>query len=370
MLSQFGVDAGEIFVPLRSGYRQFVGEIEEKGEIKRVLEAHPRLQEVVNDHYRMLANWWRLAREDFALLREEKRLPEVRRELLEGLKQEVIALGVLDEFQGAGVFVNWWQQIRYDLKTVMNTGWHHTLIPDDYLVAEFFGAEVGEIEAIEGKIGAAQGELSERVEVAQEVASYEPEEGETVTATVIKKVLKGLLDDLKGVEGVSALRERRRYDEEYQAIHGIQGRITRLRRELKKKQDELTLKLRLKRVGGEEFKEETEALLAQVAGQLQELDRESKGEKKKVAALEKDREMLKVRLSRIDKLLADIEGQLTVEEAKVLILKKLYDWIEEHLTRYLNGAKRSLVVSIEGLWDKYAVSLQQLEAEREETMGF
>ncbi|MEM9541048.1 MAG: type I restriction-modification system subunit M [Cyanobacteria bacterium P01_E01_bin.42] len=369
MLGRFGVDAGEIFVPLREGYRQFCEAIAEKGAIKGVLEAHPRLQEVIAGHYEMLADWWQGAREDFALLREGKKMPEVRRGLLEGLKREVIALGVLDEFQGAGVFVNWWQQIRYDLKTVVNTGWHQTLIPDDYLVAEFFGVEVGKIEAIEGKIGAAQGELSDRVEVAQEVASYDPEEGETVTAAVMKRVLKALLDDLKGVEGVSALRERRRYEGEYEAINGIQKHITGFKRSLKKKQDELTLKLRLKRVGGEEFKAETEALLVQVARQLEGLEGKSREEKRKVAALEKDREALKVRLSRIDGVLADIGEQLTAGEAKVLILRKLYDWIEAHLTRYLNGAKRSLILSIEGLWDKYAVSLQQLEAEREETMG-
>ena len=27
-------------------------------------------------------------------------------------------LSVLDEFKSAGIFVNWWQQIRYDLKTI------------------------------------------------------------------------------------------------------------------------------------------------------------------------------------------------------------------------------------------------------------
>ena len=47
------------------------------------------------------------------------------------LKTRFIPLGVLDEFQSAGVFVNWWQQIRYDLKTIISTGWHHTLIPDN-----------------------------------------------------------------------------------------------------------------------------------------------------------------------------------------------------------------------------------------------
>ena len=51
---------------------------------------------------------------------------------------------------------------------------------------------------LEAQISEAQSELAEAVETAQEVAAYEPEEDETVTATVIKKALKELIDDLKG----------------------------------------------------------------------------------------------------------------------------------------------------------------------------
>ncbi len=78
------------------------------------------------------------------------------------LKDKLVPLGVLDEFKSAGVFVNWWQQIRYDLKTIISTGWHHTLIPDDYLIAEFFQTEAAAIEELEGQIGQLQSELAER----------------------------------------------------------------------------------------------------------------------------------------------------------------------------------------------------------------
>ena len=52
-----------------------------------------------------------------------------------------------------------------------------------------------------------------------------------------------------------------------------------------------------------------------------------------------------------------------------MILKKLYDWVSEQLTRYLNGEKRGLVAKVENLWDKYAVSSQEMEAQREQTLG-
>ncbi|WP_214559733.1 hypothetical protein [Planktothrix agardhii] len=36
--------------------------------------------------------------------------------------------------------------------------------------------------------------------------------------------------------------------------------------------------------------------------------------------------------------------------------------------RYLNGAKRALIALVEKLWDKYAVSSRELEAERSQTL--
>ncbi len=310
-----------------------------------------------------------MARDDFAQLGEGKKMPEVRRELLTGLKDKLIGLGVLDEFQAAGVFVNWWQQIRYDLKTIVNTGWHHTLIPDEYLIGAFFQEDVRAIEDLEGQISAAQGELSEAIETAQEVASYELEEDETVTATSIKKVLKDLMDDLKNVSGVSAARELAKYKREFEAIGNFEKRIKDLKADVRVKQAELDRKLRLKRVGGEEFQAETRLLIQQVTAQMAGLNSDDKKEKTKLAALSKDREALEVRLRRIDGLLAAIGGQLTTEEAKGLILQKLYDWVREQLTRYLNRAKRSLIALVEKLWDKYAVSSRELEAQREETLA-
>ncbi|MFH1489685.1 MAG: hypothetical protein ABII06_12355 [Pseudomonadota bacterium] len=38
------------------------------------------------------------------------------------------------------------------------------------------------------------------------------------------------------------------------------------------------------------------------------------------------------------------------------------------LNRYLNAEKRRLIAVVENLWDKYAVSSRELEAERTETL--
>ena len=148
--SKFGIQSTVLFQAERPGYLSFVRKIDAKPAIKTTLEATPELNKTLSAHQNTLEAWWAVARDDFAQLRQArnggKKMPEVRHELLITLKQKLIPLGVLDEFKSAGVFVNWWQQIRYDLKTIISTGWHHSLIPDDYLIAAFFQAEADAIE--------------------------------------------------------------------------------------------------------------------------------------------------------------------------------------------------------------------------------
>ena len=170
----FGVNPDSLFEPERPAYLAFRESIDAGPAIKSTLEADPALLGTLIQHHDALESWWAVARDDFAQLQHVgnggKKMPEVRDELLTTLKAKLVPLGVLDEFKSASVFVNWWQQIRYDLKTIVSTGWHHSLIPDDYLIAEYFQAEADAIEALEATIAEAQGELSEAVETAQEVS--------------------------------------------------------------------------------------------------------------------------------------------------------------------------------------------------------
>ena len=370
--AKFGIKSTVLFEAERPGYLSFVPKIDAKPAIKTTLEAAPELNKTLSAHQNTLESWWAAARDDFAQLRQArnggKKMPEVRYELLGTLKEKLIPLGVLGEFKSAGVFVNWWQQIRYDLKTIVSTGWHHSLIPDDDLITSCFQAEADAIENLEAQISEAQSELAEAVETAQEVAGYEPEEGEKVTAAVIKKALKELIDDLKRSEGSSARKELKNLQAQDKAIKAIENRIKENKAALKTRTDELALKLQLKRLGGDEFKAESLELIRQVEAQLTELDSKNKAEKKKITALKKDQAALMARLSKTDAILAAIGGQLTEAEARELILKKLYDLVSNELNRYLNAEKRRLIAVVENLWDKYAVSSRELENQRAETL--
>ena len=260
------------------------------------------------------------------------------------------------------------KSIYVHYKTIISTGWHHSLIPDDYLIAAFFQAEADEIETMEAQISEAQSELAEAVETAQEVAAYEPEENESITAAAIKKALKDLIDDLKDSTGDSARKERKNLQAQEKAIATIEKRIKDSKAALKTKTDELELKLQLKRLGGDEFKAESQELIRQVDAQLTRLDHNNKNDRKKNTALNKDKAALQARIVKTDAFLTAIGGQLTEEEARSLILKKLYDLAHNELNRYLNAEKRGLFAVVQNLWDKYAVSSRELEAERAQTL--
>jgi len=364
----FGVNQDSLFQSERPGYLAFHESIDSKPSIKTKLETDPALNQTLSQHEDALEQWWSIARDDFSKLREGKKMPEVRQELLTTIKDKLIPLQVLDEFQSSGVFVNWWQQIRYDLKTIVSTGWHHSLIPDDYLVAEFYEEEADEIESLEAAISEAQSELVEAVDTATEVAGYEPEEDEKVSASVIKKALKELIYDLKDSPSDSAKKEVLELKQQDNAIKQIEKRIKDTKAELKTKSDELELKLQLKRLDSDEFKAENNEMLRQVVATLAKLDPDEKTDKKKITSLYKDKAVINERLAKTDTLVIEIGGQLGEEEARRLILKKLYDIAHSELNRYLNAEQRVLIAAVENLWDKYAVSSRNLELTRGETL--
>ena len=210
--------------------------------------------------------------------------------------------------------------------------------------------------------------MAEALESAQEVEAYEPDEGEKVTAAVLKKALKALINDLKASPGESARKELERLREQDRILKAIETRIKKDRAALKDKTVELKLNLQFKRVGTQDYQAETRALIKQVDARLADLDPQNKADKKKITALNNDKKALAKRIAHADALLAQIGGQLSEDEARALILAKLYDIAHSELERYLNAEKRNLFSSVEKLWDKYAVSSRRLEAERDATL--
>ena len=396
-MGKFGFHHTHVFVPKNDRYYDFKPGLESKEDLKHLVESDEEVVGTYGRMTRLLEDWWTLAREDFSRLapnnnngeaQEEvqegrvhdplvkfvrlggAKLPDIRAELLTSLKETFIPVGVLDEFQIAGVFVNWWQGIKYDLKTITTIGWSPTLIPDKYIIEKFFQREQDELDRLEAEQSEVEGQLAE----ALEEVDYEPEEDEKVTAKTIKDYLQAQIKDLKEVEDVLVTKERQVYEYQLKQIKQYESTIARLKKTIKRKQEELEDKIRLKRFGEEEERRELKKRLQQVRRemeQIQDVDPDPKEEKKRrrtFSRLKKDLDVLTRKVGSLHALMEAIGGAITNEESKELILQKHHDHMATELLRYLNAEKRTLLAIFENLWDKYATSASALEESREATM--
>jgi len=376
---RFKVNPFVLFKPRGEGYFDFADDVKDETAIKPIIEVNAGVVETYARMNASIAEWWEVARNDFARLEGSNHLAAVRAELLTTIKRKLVPIRALDEFQTAGVFVNWWQTIRYDLKTITNAGWSPSLIPDSYLVQAYFQAEVNAIKELERRQGEAEAQLSEAVEAVE----YEPGEDEEVTTKAVKDYLKAQIRELKEVAQAEAIAERKKMEGQVDVIKKAEDRIGQIKKELKRQQAELERKLRFKREGVEDEREKLNKLADQneremvqvkdanvnVGAETTRAEKKAPKERaKRLAALERDGETLRRKLADLDAELEAIGGVITVEEAKRLILKKLYDLINDELTRYLNAEKRGTIAVFERLWNKYAVPARAIERERDAIM--
>ena len=172
---KFGVKASDLFQDNGAGYSAFTETITAKAHIKEQLEENDALQATIQQFKTLTEEWWEEAREDFVKLEDgQLNIPEIRRNLLLSLQNKLLSLDVFDRYQVAGIFVNWWESINYDLKTIASTGWVPNLIPDELIKAEFFADTVAELEQLESDQNEAENNLSDTMEA----IDYEPDEDE------------------------------------------------------------------------------------------------------------------------------------------------------------------------------------------------
>ena len=66
--------------------------------------------------------WWSSARSGLADLPESKRLMPLRRELLDSFEPAMLPVGSLDRYALMGSIAGWWDEIRYELRVIIENG--------------------------------------------------------------------------------------------------------------------------------------------------------------------------------------------------------------------------------------------------------
>ena len=298
-----------------------------KAQIKEILEKSKEFNSTDIRLKEIVLNWFKGYSKQIIKLRESKPVHELLDVGFDTLQKELKGNSVLDEFQERGLFINWWNDNRFDLKTIKETGWVQSLISnfdfesDDkketedtldnikYFFKEMFDKEISEIEKLEER----ERELASDIEEEMQTEEVEDEEQEP-----LDKILKREIKELK-----AELKENGKIDSP--------------------KVDHIA---KLKKVLAEK-----EAELEKITKKQSELKEIKKQIKEKNSVL-------------VDKVKKAIE-KLGEPEAEKMVMQKLEDSAISVLNSYLTAQKQRIIAYFENLWNKYGVNVHTMEKERD-----
>ncbi len=379
---KFNFNSNSIFINKDEKYKDF--SVTEKKQIKEIIDRDINIGKVNDQLNKELTVWWNDAKNTFASLANGKNeLPVVRSSLLDSMKDKFIPLKVLDKYQVAGVFVNWWDNIKFDLKTIIQRGWDIDLIyPDynEYLISKYFVTEKEKIDSIKAKQAVNESELNELVEEALSLCEYEPEESDDEDSKEVKLTPKLAKEQL--AESIVYYLEKedfeskKPFDELLEKIKVAEKAKSDLKSEFDKATDDLNLKLIVKCYGPDDETEKYEILQEQIRKEYAEFEKtkpvEEKGKhvtawNKKYNKYRKDFDVLQERIDYVNNLAKEV-CLITEDETKELILKKHFDLISGQLDRYVQNEKRAIVISFENLFDKYFESAEHIKTDRDSVL--
>lgn len=360
---KFGFKSSSIFEKTVDGYANLL--VGEKSQIKQLVESDKSVVAQQKMLTETLANWWDEAKNDFASLAQNhqpEKFVQVRTSLLNGLKEKFSKMKVLDMHQVAGVFVNWWDNIKYDLKTIMQFGWDEILISDEAIAGNFFAAEQKAINEAQEQQDAHEQELSELIEEILDFCQYQPDEeesdegdsGKKPSISFVKALLKDFEDDQHAKEYADKLKT-------------LDATIKVGKKNIESQKESLKSLILIKRNGVEDTAQDYQQRIDELVSKKAELETESQKSKKKVKDAEAAIAKLQSMKDSLQETLEKMGGVITADECKELILEKHHSLILAQLDRYVSAELRKLVSMYENLFEKYGKSAPVLEQQRAET---
>ncbi|MCW5769290.1 MAG: N-6 DNA methylase [Phycisphaeraceae bacterium] len=340
-------------------YCDFSADVEDKDQIKRLIESAPGLTAKTKAFHAALQDWWD---KNVGLI--EKLPPtkgqsgnvyELRRQFLASITDALVPEGLLDGFKVRGCFASYMKLLSADFKSIAASGWTPELIPEEEILESQFPEVRAALEKDEARIA----ELEALFDAAAGGGGDEDDDGEVDVDAA---------DDGSGVlpkAVAKALKEQRK---------GLNGDLSDKKKSLK------IIERDLKGLdGGPKRSGSGNAEAARLKGEKGGLDKEMAELEKKIAAIDqrleahaKLEEELKTLRANIragekkkDELIAAARAKITPDQAKMLILARLRKVLGEQFDGYLRQHQRSLVAAVENLHDKYAVTAQFILEERD-----
>lgn len=368
LLSAHGLRTKTIFVERDEDYYDFDPSIRERGEIKLRIENGRGVKAKEKKVTQAFDQWWQDHQAYLADLPKSRRLMEVRSDLLEAFVHEINPLGLLDRFKVAGVIATWWNENQYDLKTLVaqgfdglieswvetiaatleeNRGNHLDELAEDPLVLRLLPDYLEEIEQARQEVLNLEQE-KEAFEAGESEEDLEDEAEEGEDRPNYAKQLKDRIKELK-------------HD-----IRDDQKQIKTLGGTAKKKGS-----IKFQQAKGDETRE-LEGLLKglkervkPLEARIRELEEKLRPYNEILENLKAAKKQLKDLQRKFIKRLNEARAALSKDECRGLVLDILREKLEGHLDSYVAGHRQLVIAAVENWWDKYRITLAEIENKRE-----
>jgi type I restriction enzyme M protein len=368
LFSAHGMMPSVVFVERDKNYFDFDPAITERAEIKKRIESDANVQKKEKDLYNVFDKWWEENLHFLKGLPITGNVMKVRASLLDTFAQSLTPHGLLDRFKVAGVFATWWNEVQYDLKT---------------LVVQGFGGLIdGWIDTIEDAMEDRKGNSFEPGEdplVVRLVPQY-LEELEKARQEII--ILEQEKESFEATENEEYEADETEEDEKPNYARYLKGQIAELKNRIKEDKSKIRFLTGNKNKKGsqktfQEMSENMGLLEAQLKTLMEKIDpieQEIRELEEKLAPYNGILEKLKEAKKKYKELqrrfierLREARERLTETECVTLVLEILKGKLTGYLESYVSAHRQEVIAAVENWWDKYKVTLREIKAARKQT---
>ncbi|MEM9005408.1 MAG: class I SAM-dependent DNA methyltransferase [Cyanobacteria bacterium P01_F01_bin.86] len=373
----------DIFVARDKQYLDFTPTLENKRDIAEFVATHQSVMERHQRFRQTLAAWWQenlpiveaLAPDAANQEGRPRNVYVMRSGLLTSIETALADQQLLTRFQVRGAFANYVDVLKADFKSIAASGWGPGLIPDEDILQSQFPEVLAELENAQARLAELQAlfaaadeedfEDSEDTGVlASEEVKSKKDELKTQTATwkaqlkLIKSLAGNIFTEVKAA-GLLPKGEKKGFyctegfsQKDPQFENG--KRILELATEVAHV-SEYAIPLKEAMDQGQRAYVRAGAIETSLE-RHKALDDEVKRLRADIKGIENNR----------DGLVQSARGKISVDEARRVIIERLRQTLMAMYEAYLRADQRACVRAIENLWEKYAVTAKEIDAERDQ----
>ena len=344
-----------LFEPLKSGYCRFTEAISAKEGIKKVLDQAPGVQQVMDDYMRHIDRFWADVMPEMTALPQSHDVYALSLSLSEKFADELATQQnpVLDEYQSRGAFAQYLNDLKSDLKSVAASAWNAELIPEEEILESQFPEVLSELRTKQARIEEIQAMFDEVAEL--EEGAWNPDDYQVIPKEQIKEIKAEI--KLNKAERKSLEKDANNLVKRIKAYQKVLDKKTSSEEEKTDARQQIAVL--------EEEKKQKESEIIPYDAFIEDAETQIKAHTDLENELKESRRDVRAIIRKKDELVDQAREKISPEDARELILARWRRTLESTIFGYLDAYARIFQQSIEHLYDKYTVTLEQILDERD-----